>query len=566
MTATRFTLPDCLRDGLGAMFPTLDFDRVEFVWDAAVGAEGKGARTSARPWRVVIAVDPGQGTLCSSGVFELLVHELVHVLQITSGRWSHQVSSLVCGWLRGKDAAAAYGGPLDDDHPYNCIERQAYDFQFKAGGKLSALGRQPCVCGPAGIPWLAMSGLATANPAFPDSAELERLGCVIREAGCGPSVCIGDSLVDRLWGGALTIVAAVGVSIAYFWDRSAVSSVGLAIGAVAGATIGWQLAGVIGVLLGGVLGAFLGALIGTLVSALGGWLFGGTRGGSLNLLFSSDGGASFGSKTTFERTEQPMALAFGHDANVAGRDRLAISWIGTDDQVNLITVPARTRISFERSESSGPALVQNGVRLHVGWQGTDNGLNLVSTWDGISLQRKRDLHESSLDNATPALAEGRGHVFVSWIGRDNHINIARSQNGFAWTDKLTLNERSESEGTPALALNAGALHVAWVGTDKDHHLNVMEIPVQPNGAMSAGHKHVLPETSSRDAGPALASYDNRLYLAWTGSDGRVNICVSTDAGRSFHGKQTFERSRRDCGPALAVHADGTICLGWVGTA
>lgn len=545
MSSTPLYLPQCLADGFALMFPTLDLDAIDFEWDPTVGADGHLGLCQSFVGRTLIKLNPGLGEVCSTEVFGVLAHELVHALQTqSSGLWANRITSIVCGLLRGKMDAG------------NCLEREAYEFEARARG-LGLGDRGPCLCGPANLEWLRASGLPFPNPAFPDVATLERSQLVKREAGCTPWDCVGDGILDRVLGAIVVAAAAIVATVGHFWDGTFYSYAGIAIGGTTGLAIGFASAGIPGAIIGALVGAFLGGLVGFLLSSLATWIFGGGEGGSLNVRFSTDEGATFGDKATFERSEEPMALAFGPD-------RMAIAWVGTDDQVNLITVPAKTRASFEQSESSGPALVQDGARLEVGWQGRDNRLNLISTWDGMAFRGKGTIPETTLDDATMGLAWGNASVFISWIGRDNRINLARSDNAYDWGDKIVLNEECENAGTVALAWQGGKLHAAWVGTDDDHRLNILEIDVHPNGSMTTGHKTTLLQSSSADAGPALAALGQRLYLAWTGLDHHVNIMVSLDGGHTFGLKSDFEQSRSDCGPALAVHEDGTVCIGWIG--
>lgn len=84
---------------------------------------------------------------------------------------------------------------------------------------------------------------------------------------------------------------------------------------------------------------------------------------------------------------------------------------------------------------------------------------------------------------------------------------------------------------------------------------------------------VLEETSA--AACALASHDGWLHLAWTGSDGRLNVMTSAD-GVSFGGKATLRhRSSRTessgehsrtvlLAPALVATPRG-VFIGWTGT-
>jgi hypothetical protein len=111
-------------------------------------------------------------------------------------------------------------------------------------------------------------------------------------------------------------------------------------------------------------------------------------------------------------------------------------------------------------------------------------------------------------------------------------------------------EGESSIGQPALADFNGRLFVAWTGTDGAGHLNVMS---SADGlTWDQNRKQTLGETSV--AGPALVAFDNKLFIGWTGTDGdrTPNVAYSSD-GRTF-GK-AFPLSAQhsiDGSPSLAV--------------
>jgi hypothetical protein len=309
-------------------------------------------------------------------------------------------------------------------------------------------------------------------------------------------------------------------------------------------------------------------------------------------MFSIDGGVTFGNKVSFDRSCEPMSVSFGQRMQVLATpaadgststivERLAVTWTGLDNQVNLLSLPFdpqapfKGRATFERSEDCGPAVTHIGVRLHFLWQGTDNRLNGVTSTDGASFVHKRTLPTESPDDASPAIAYVNGRAVLTYIGTDRQINMMSSQNGIDWVNKITLGEEAEEESTVAIAPtdNSGGCAIAWTGTDSDHHINVMQLAVNPTtGVIAPGAKVVLNESSATDAGPALAFGSGVLHLAWTGRDGMLNLMFSFDGGRTFHRKRVLsEASRDDCGPALTVRESGTpevpdlVVIGWTGT-
>ncbi|MCT7979829.1 hypothetical protein, partial [Laspinema olomoucense] len=73
------------------------------------------------------------------------------------------------------------------------------------------------------------------------------------------------------------------------------------------------------------------------------------------------------------------------------------------------------------------------------------------------------------------------------------------------------------------------------GTDESHSLNL----ISSADGVNFENKITLPETSF--TAPALAVFDNRLYLAWTGTDEShsLNLISSAD-GVNFENKITLQ--------------------------
>lgn len=117
-----------------------------------------------------------------------------------------------------------------------------------------------------------------------------------------------------------------------------------------------------------------------------------------------------------------------------------------------------------------------------------------------------------------------------------------------------------SLGSPAMARLGGRTFVAWTGTDQ--RLNVMELRFEPRTPQSAprwvqGGKAILQEYSA--FGPALCSDGGMLFLAWTGTDGRLNVARSND-GRSFFEKKTLAETSA-AAPGLCLGSE-TYILSW----
>ena len=125
-----------------------------------------------------------------------------------------------------------------------------------------------------------------------------------------------------------------------------------------------------------------------------------------------------------------------------------------------------------------------------------------------------------------------------------------------WVNKHTLPEHSHAG--PALAFGNGRLFLAWTGTDT--RLNVIS---SADGVNWSG-KQTLNETSPTE--PSLVSHNGVLYLLWNGTDSanKLNIIESHDMGASFSNKITLGETS-DHHPAMTFGADGLPRLSWTGS-
>jgi hypothetical protein len=160
-----------------------------------------------------------------------------------------------------------------------------------------------------------------------------------------------------------------------------------------------------------------------------------------------------------------------------------------------------------------------------------------------------------------------GQFCMGWTGTDaaGLLNTALSQDGFVW-DKTIIPTRDTSIAAPALAWHNAKLFLAWTGTDGAGELNVMA-SLDGGKTFVPESKHTLAETSV--AAPALLSYAGLLVLAWTGTDGAatLNVAASGDEGASW--QKIIMPEQAIGGPALTSWTSGagfsTLFLAWTGT-
>jgi hypothetical protein len=157
----------------------------------------------------------------------------------------------------------------------------------------------------------------------------------------------------------------------------------------------------------------------------------------------------------------------------------------------------------------------------------------------------------------PQAAQLGGRRYLAWVGTnwDKNINLLSSLREGEWSQKSTLAERTNGNGGVGLTVFAGRLWMAWTGTDDK--LNVMS----SSDGTSWVDKQKLDVARSRVA-PAILAHEGRLYIAYTGTDDRLNILRSDDGGRSFGNLVTLvEKSSHS--PSLATF-EGQLLLGFTG--
>jgi hypothetical protein len=570
--AERIQLPSCLLSAYETIFPTLDFSRIEFWLDPDMPVEDPldpHGVTSYRLFRTTITIPPAHYLPCATGTFQLIAHELVHALQRqTQGVFRHRLASTMCWLLHGRDMQAAYSG--------NCVEKEAYDFGRQC--EMIPSGSGPCQCRNA--PHSLLVGNPEPNPSYPTTLALLPTPLVKREAGCSPYHCFGSRLVGSTLGSLVIAATSVILTAGLFYNEGTMAAAGTILGAIAGAAgalaasivVGSALAtGVIGIIVGTFVGAFLGGFVGALASWIAGLFGGSPRGGSLNLVFSTDRGVTFDRKVTFERSRQQPTLALR-----GAPDQLFLGWTGTDDQVNVFVAPDKSKTVLERSQPCGPALAFGDGKLFLAWKGEDGHPNCKWSIDGRGFTGHFWSGGDGPRESNVSAAYGRGMVYLAWVGSDNFIRLIQLRP----TDPLTevpnpvhmLSVRTGHQCTPALTFGDGRLFLAWSNLEPRHFLHVMRVPVDPSGHLvpfdQGGHTVRLNDWTTDLTGPALAysQADRRLYLAFTGEDNRLYVATSADGGLAFSTRRIGEEiSRNDAGPAIAAHPDGTVCLSWVGT-
>jgi hypothetical protein len=159
--------------------------------------------------------------------------------------------------------------------------------------------------------------------------------------------------------------------------------------------------------------------------------FRGSGNENLNLMLSTDNGASFGRKhvSSETATDSPALISCGGS--------LYITWKGSgNENINVATVdvgtdpanPAITgfsnKVVFGETTDLRPALAQQAGLLFLSWKGSGNdNFNIIFPGDHAGCTEKFITSESS--SHTPALAVDGSTMWVAWKGSGNdNLNVA----------------------------------------------------------------------------------------------------------------------------------------------
>lgn len=208
------------------------------------------------------------------------------------------------------------------------------------------------------------------------------------------------------------------------------------------------------------------------------------------------------------------------------------------------------RLGFESDE--GPALGSNAGTQYLAHAGEDGHLYLASR-SPANLEWGPALDTGGSTELAPALTSFHTRPFLAWTDDDDRVNVARVNTAPDGRPTEVIAEQLgyRSEAGPALASHGDALYLAHAGLDGKLYLDFI----------SAANPNWGPELFETGEftflAPALVSHNDQLFLAWTGSNGQLNVAiVNTDAdGRPTGLINERLGYKSDVGPALASHGD-----------
>ncbi|GAB4058191.1 hypothetical protein [Catellatospora paridis] len=269
-------------------------------------------------------------------------------------------------------------------------------------------------------------------------------------------------------------------------------------------------------------------------------------------------------------------------ALVSDHDRVFLAWTGAGPgQLNLLVstddgATFTARHTSPETSRDAPALALCAGVVYIAWAGQDDGtLNVARVAHvqtpaaQIGLFDKVTLPETS--PVRPALAADlHGNLYLAWTGHGGgQLNLLISPDrGQTWfRDEKKVFGQTSTHGPALVSYAGGRMYLAWKGSGNEN-LNVARLDIELKGGDS---KHpvcegmlpvrTLPDTSP--FGPALTADRGRLALAWAGEgDGELSVAVPLDSTGTYT-RRVFPETSDDA-PALTSHRS-RIAVAWRGS-
>lgn len=185
----------------------------------------------------------------------------------------------------------------------------------------------------------------------------------------------------------------------------------------------------------------------------------------------------------------------------------------------------------------------------------------VLSKDYLFADPKRTLDENQTEQATVAIDFAGTRLAVAWTDDNDFLAVASSLNGRDFAPPVWLTgPDARSDNEPGFAFGDGHAVLAWTGSDG--HLNVIDTIDLINFVDKRTYDgESLPEENS-DYGPALAFGDGLFFMAFTGTDGQINVMTSVD-GLKYSAKVVLQDQVTDAAPRITFFGHHIYVL-WKG--
>src|SRR5215472_10196387 len=180
-------------------------------------------------------------------------------------------------------------------------------------------------------------------------------------------------------------------------------------------------------------------------------------------------------------------------------------------------------------------------------------------WSVDSLVKNPSQSQSS--KAAPALAVFQNKLWIAFVANDtsNQLLICNSGNGQDWSDNILVKNPSQSQSSkaaPALAVFQNKLWIAFVASDTSNQLLICN---SGNGQDWSDNSQVKnpSQSQSSKAAPAQPVFQNKLWIAFVANDtsNQLLICNSgngQDWSDNSQVKNPNQSQSSKAAPALAV--------------
>jgi photosystem II stability/assembly factor-like uncharacterized protein len=253
------------------------------------------------------------------------------------------------------------------------------------------------------------------------------------------------------------------------------------------------------------------------------------------------------------------------------KGKLYMAWVGRDgpeQRIHWTTFDGMqwsdTQVLSDRGTNTSPALVEFKGKLYIAWTGAGNDFKIYwSSFDGMQWSGQQVLSDRGT-NTSPALVEFKGKLYMAWTGfagwkEEETRNIYWSTyDGTQWSPQQRVLEYEGTEATiasPALAEFNGKLYMAWTGYFSS---NVKwstfdgTVPPKPRSPWSP-QQSIDSSLLGLTISPALAKFDGKLYMAWVGPEHDPRIYWGTFDGTRWSPQQIVDSFQTSASPALCQY-------------
>ena len=198
---------------------------------------------------------------------------------------------------------------------------------------------------------------------------------------------------------------------------------------------------------------------------------------------------------------------------------------------------------------------------------TDGGKNWIRFSEGLPNCQVYDMRlkfKSKYNQVLRATTHGRGiwerilhGLRMAWKGQEGRIYWSLFD-GTQWSGQMR--GMVGTIASPALAEFNGKLYMAWTGRDGPEQ----RIHWTTFDGMQWSGQQVLSDRGTNTS-PALAEFNGKLYMAWTGARNDFRIYWSSFDGMQWSGQQVLSDRGTNTSPALAEF-NGKLYMAWTGFA